>query len=65
MVKLTNSGKDVKLGLKVVLGLLFLGTICWDGQFYLRKQKIRGSFGGMGGEGSAEFLPEKWFTPKN
>ena len=42
-VNLTISGRDVKLGLKVAIGLLVLGTICWDGQFYLRRSKIRGS----------------------
>ena len=59
-VNLTNSGRDVKLGLKVVIDPLVLGTICWDGQFYLRRSKIRGSLGVP-----AEFPPEKWSTPKN
>ena len=59
-VNLTISGRDVKLGLKVAIGLLVLGTICWDGQFYLRRSKIRGSL-----VLSTEFPPEKWSTPKN
>ena len=59
-VNLTNSGRDVKLGLKVVIDPLVLGTICWDGQFYLRRSKIRGSLGVP-----AEFPLEKWSTPKN
>ena len=59
-VNLTNSGWDVKLGLKVAIDPLVLGTICWDGQFYLRRSKIRGSLGVP-----AEFPPEKWSTPKN
>ena len=59
-VNLTNSGTDVKLGLKVAIGLIVLGTICWDCQFNLRRSKIRGSLGVP-----AEFPPEKWSTPKN
>ena len=59
-VNLTNSGREVKLGLKVAIGLLVLGTICWDSQFYLRRSKIKGSFGVP-----AEFAPEKWSPPKN
>ena len=59
-VNLTNSGRDVKLGLKVAIGLLVLGTICWVDQFYLRRLKIRGSL-----EVPPEFTPEKWSTPKN
>ena len=59
-VNLTNSDRDVKLGLKVAIGLLVLGTICRDSQLYLRRSKIRGSFGVP-----AEFPPEKWSTPKN
>ena len=38
-VNLTNSGRDVKLGLKVAIGFLVLGTVCWDGQFHLRRSK--------------------------
>ena len=56
----TNSGRDVILGLKVAIGHLVLGTICWDGQFYLKRSKIKGSLGVP-----AEFPPEKWSTPKN
>ena len=59
-VNLTISGRDVKLGLKVAIGLLVLGSICWDGQFYLRRWKIRGSL-----RVSTEFPPEKWSNPKN
>ena len=51
-VNLTNSGRDVKLDLKVAIGLLVLETICWVDQFYLRRLKIRGSL-----EVPAEFTP--------
>ena len=47
------------MGLKVAVGLIILGTICYDGQFYLRRSKIRGFLGV-----SAEFTLEKWSTPK-
>ena len=53
-VNLTSSGQDVKLGLKIAIGLLVLETICWVDQFYLRRSKIRGSSGVP-----AEFTPEK------
>ena len=48
------------MGLKVAIGLILLRTICCDGQFYLRRSKIRGSLGV-----SADFPFEKWFTTKN
>ena len=52
-VNLTNSDRGAKLGLNVVIGLLVLGTICWDGQFYLRRSKIRVTLGVL-----AEFPPK-------
>ena len=42
------------MGLKFAIDLTVYGTICWDGQFYLRESKIRGSLGI-----SAEFDFEK------
>ena len=36
---------DFKMVLKVAIGVIVYGTICWDGQFYLRRSKIRGFWG--------------------